>query len=285
MDITGFINLWIKWCTYWYNQFSGYLDDAILAISNGVNAFPGFAGKNTITLVSNTIQATCYSMLAVFTLIEIIHTYLNKGEEMRWEDVARMLIKLLICKNLLTIAPAILMVLQNTASSNIMGTEISTKVESIVTTSITLMKKDLNQYVSKIETSWSIKNTVYNMGVYLEVLFCGLGNLILAMLTTLMGIGIKAMAYLRSFEMIVLSSVSGIPLAFFAYSETKDIPKRFLLTYLAVSLQGLVIMICLSLYGNVLGTTSGKLGILIWAAITMLAISKSGQWAKDITGQ
>lgn len=280
-----YIDQWITWCTWWYMQYDQYINDAILATSNGINVLPNFAGRQTIETVNSAIEGTCYTMLAVFFLIEVINTYLTKGEEMRWEDVARMLIKLLICKNLLSMAPVILSVLQSTVSSTILGTEIESSVTGIAGTQIEMMKSDMLRYLEEIKYGNSIKNMIHNTGVMMEITFTGLANWVLALLTTLLSLLIMAMAYLRAFELVILGALSGIPLVFYAYSETKDIPKRFLLNYLAVCLQGLVIMVCLTLYANLLQGAGGKLSVLIWGVVSAFAVTKSGQWAKDVLGQ
>lgn len=286
MDIAKSVDTWIEWCTAIYNLFGGLLDEASTAITKGIHTLPGDAGNETITLVTDSIQGTCYSMLVVFFLIEVITVYLQKGEEMKWEEIFRMLIKLLICKNLIIIAPVILSVLQSTISTAIMGDNgLGSTVDGIVTQCIDLMKNDLLQYKEQAKTGWGIKAIISNMGVWLTVLLMGIMNWFLALIITLMGVIIMAFSFLRAFEMTILAALCGIPLTFYAYSETKDIPKRFLLNYLAVCMQGLVLMVCLTLYGKLLPTANGKFWILIYTGITALGIARSGQWAKDVVGQ
>lgn len=280
------IKTWIRFIEYWTSIFQENINDCVTVITSPIVSFASGAGGTTIEVVRSSIEGTCYTMLGVFALIEIIDTFTKKGEEMRWEEVARLLIKVLICKNLITIAPVILAILQSTVTTVLQDSSLGASLENLESVLNAELSATLNGYVSRIiYDAKGYKVFFKNIGLIIEVFFSGAGSMLLAMAMCALSLLIRTMSYLRGFELVVMASIVGIPLSFWAYSETRDIPKRYLLNYLAVCLQGLLIVICVFLYSNIIGNTTNKIEMLFWTYVLYQAVNKTGEWALKSIGQ
>ncbi len=107
------------------------------------------------------------------------------------------------------------------------------------------------------------------------------------------GMVVIVIAYARMFELYVYMSASPLPCAFLPMEESR-IPKRFFLSFAGVCLQGLFIIIAIKLYQAVCVDTiipavqsSSALSdiafnMLLGALVLVMAVVKSGQWAKAI---
>lgn len=102
---------------------------------------------------------------------------------------------------------------------------------------------------------------------------------------------IRVMAYARMFEIIVHVAISPIPCAFLPL-EGSQMTKKFFLSFAAVSLQGLFMIICVRLFGVIItsslaGTSGGTaddivFNLLVGALVLVMSIIKTGQWSKSI---
>lgn len=107
-------------------------------------------------------------------------------------------------------------------------------------------------------------------------------------------IGIIGIAYGRLIEIYVHMALAPIPLATCVSEEYSHIGKKFIQSYVAVCLQGLVMLIVCSIFSGLSSTLmnptdensfmGGGVGFIV-AAFTLLGVLfKSGTWAKQIVG-
>lgn len=287
---TTFLHEWIAdliaTITLFTDIFQNNIGDSVTVISSPVVSFASGAGGTTIETVRATLEGVCYTMLAVFAMIEIVDAFTKKGEDMRWEEVARLLIKVIICKNLITAAPVILTIIQSTVSAALENSALGANLDNISTSLSTGLTANLRNYLTKIIYDKKGYNIFFkNFGLIFKILLSGVGGILLSIVMSVLSLVIRATSYLRGFELVVMASVAGIPLSFWAYSETKDIPKRFLLNYLAVCLQGLLLMICVFLYANIIGSITVQFEMLFWTSVLFMAVNKTGEWASKVIGQ
>lgn len=280
--ITDFIAL----IEFWTDIFQDNIGDCVSVISSPVASFASGAGGTTIETVRASLEGVCYTMLAVFAMIEIVDAFTKKGEDMRWEEVARLLIKVIICKNLITIAPVILTIVQGTVTTALENSELGASLDNLSSTLSTGLTAKLRNYTTEIIYDKKGYNVfLKNFGLILRIIMSGVGGILLSVIMSGLSLVIRATSYLRGFELVVMASVAGIPLSFLAYSETKDVPKRFLLNYLAVCLQGLLLMICVFLYANIINGITGQFEMLFWTFVLFMSVNKTGDWALKVTGQ
>ena len=108
---------------------------------------------------------------------------------------------------------------------------------------------------------------------------------------------IKAIAYARVFELSVYLAIAPLPCAFLPM-ENSRIPKKYFLTFASVSLQGVFIILSTKLYGVICSsaimdlitsdsatTTDMINNIFMGAIVLLMAVIKSGSWAKGILAE
>jgi hypothetical protein len=92
----------------------------------------------------------------------------------------------------------------------------------------------------------------------------------------------------RMFEIMVYSTVAPLPLATLAGEVSHDTAKKFILNYISVCLQGVIILISFRLFGGIMADSfagnTDMLTYLMLVVVFMLVLFKSGTWAKNIVG-
>jgi len=90
---------------------------------------------------------------------------------------------------------------------------------------------------------------------------------------------------------ILLTAVAPLPLATLAGDGTQGIAKKFLQTYFAVCLQGVVLLIGTMLYGAILSSfvSSGEAveamkQMVLVSFVLLIIFVKSGSWSRQLTG-
>jgi hypothetical protein len=119
--------------------------------------------------------------------------------------------------------------------------------------------------------------------------------IIVMLAINIIAILIRVIAYARMFEILVYIAVAPLPCAFLPLGDSGSagrIPKKFFLSFTAVCLQGLFILISLNLYAAIctdvfsggLGTQPSDIAynVLLGALVLCVAVFKSGGWAKQI---
>lgn len=247
------------------------LNSAIQILSNGMTATYTAEANNIQTL----IKPLAMTLLSILFLVDLIDMSTRKGDEMRWEDVARALIKLLICKNLMIIAPTIMSAMYNSIAATI-GAVLS---GSVSTNLVDVLKATFEASIPDDATGVleSIMTALKQVMAYIEIL-------ISCLIVNFVSIFIKVMSYGRMFELTVLESLSPIPIAFAGWGETKDVPKRFLMSYFGTCLQGLAMVVCYKIFLAIIGSPASIGEFLMFTVCLLVGCFSSGKWAKDSLG-
>jgi len=140
----------------------------------------------------------------------------------------------------------------------------------------------------------------------------GLGSLlgllattaILALAILAAGLFIQVVAFSRMFEIYVYIAVSPLPAAFFPLGNGDGtgfsrITARFIRGFAAVCLQGVIMILCLNIFGTIMATavagmtppvgTDGVASViglatamLLGSIVLVMSVAKAGSWAKSI---
>lgn len=256
------------------NSVKGALDNlnsAIQVLSNGMTATYTAEANNIQTL----IKPLAITLLSILFLIDLIDMSTRKGDELRWEDVARTLIKLLICKNLMEIAPTIMSAMYNSIATTIGTLLAGTVNDDLVDVLKATFEASIPDNASGVLES--IMAAVKQVMAYVELL-------ISCLIVNFVSIFIKVMSYGRMFELTVLESLSPIPIAFAGWGETKDVPKRFLMNYFGTCLQGLAMVACYKIFLAIIGSPASIGEFLMFTVCLLVGCFSSGKWAKDSLG-
>ncbi|WP_010233476.1 VirB6/TrbL-like conjugal transfer protein, CD1112 family [Clostridium arbusti] len=195
-------------------------------------------------------------------------------EYMRWENVAKTLFKLVVCK----------MILQNVLQllTGIFAISSSIVADIGLSTNITLNSIDY----TPIQQAWDKLGITNIGGMIMFVMNLGL----LRTIMFIVGIAITVIVYGRMIEIYLYTALSPIPMAGLVGDNTRSTALNFIKSYAAVCLQGVVILVCVALYSGLLKSAaigSGETGLVticMYSCVLLLILVKSGSWAKKLTG-
>ena len=259
-----------------YITFYQNVNEAVALLTQGLRDNASVSA--TINQVTTVTSGIALSVISLLFLVDLIQNTLLKADELRWEDVLKVLLKLLIAKSICSYMPSFLEAIYLKISSAITTIGVTMNAGNVEVIKITQLINDA------MPTGTGIKDCIAQIAFYVS---CQLPNLI-------MGIGsiiIKVMAYGRLIELYILLAISPIPCGFIPWKGTSDIPKRFVLNFVAVSLQGLVIVVCCKIYNALVtgitysgSSTTVILNMTIMACVLIFTVVVSGKWAKQLVG-
>ena len=127
------------------------------------------------------------------------------------------------------------------------------------------------------------------------------------MAVKLCGLLVQVMAYGRMFELYCLLCISPLPCAFYPLGDGSGggfsrITRKFLLNFVGVCLQGVMIIVCIKIFNIIMVSAvdnmSGGVGLgsgdaatnisnlcysmLLGGIVLVMSCAKSGQWAKSV---
>ena len=279
----------------------GVLNDYLASLITG--ALEGFdamveraaevlgGGLDSWGAVANFAQAVlrpfCLIVIGICLLIELGQVS-SKVDIIKWEHGLKISVKMVLSVLLLDIAPLFLEACYAQAASWITAGTAFGGGSSFGST----INAEIVEIVSGVSGLWA------NIGLFLSVI-------ILILAIQLCGLVIAAIAFGRMFELYVYIAVSPLPCAFFPLGDGTGggfsrITAKFLRSFAAVCLQGVMMIICMRIFGmimtNVIAdsiTASAGLEdsvrvselcytMLLGAIVLVMSVIKCGSWAKSI---
>ena len=229
--------------------------------------------------IADAIKALATTLLAIFVTAEVLSEINRKGDDFRWEDTLRLVIKLLIIKNIVDISPTVMSAMYNSVNDIILnlGTGATSLDEGLNASAIAFGQKVMDD----IDGCSGIKFLRQSF-IYTKFWISMIGIKVCGLL-------VDVVAFSRVIQLLMLRTLSPIPVVFCGWSETKDTTKRFALAFFAVCLQGLVISVCFRVYivilsQPVIANMSTTTGMLIATLVLAKAVMSSGNWAKELLG-
>jgi hypothetical protein len=277
-----------------FSDFLGYLIylaitnfETWIGIANGfLSAHLDATWDNIFTSITTIIMPFATLIIGICLLIELAQVA-AKVETIKWEYGIKLGFKMAMSVALLNILPVFLQAcyLQAAAWINtVAGFGTGIEMGSLYLAQIGNMVDSVS--------GWSV------FGLFIS-------TVVLVLAFQICGIIIMAIAFGRMFEIYVYLAISPIPAAFFPLGDGTGggfsrITMKFLRSFAAVCLQGVIMMICLRIFGLLVDTTlneafeaniaiGGAAGVtqvmltFVLGAITLvIAIVKSGSWAKSV---
>ena len=235
---------------------------------------------------ANVLSPACNTILALCLMIELVQT-LQKSDIMKWEYALKTGVKIVLARVCLDSAPILLKACYLQAQEWIIG------IDRISTWQTTLAVDGL--YYPIMNTSG-----FESLGVFMMCFIFPLAIAICGLIVQVVAIG-------RIFEIYVYLAVSPVPMAFLPLGTGTDgiasrITLKFLKTFIAACLQGVMMMIVLRIFGTVMkgiieslsdsilengiSSTSDITDFLFISLLSCIAlvmsVLKSGQWAKNV---
>ena len=229
---------------------------------------------NVLSIVENAanlLTGVAITVISFLFVVDLIQNVLMKMEDLRYEDIVKVLMKMLFAKMFSSYMSLLILGIYG------LITNVITKVSTSV---------DLSDVAINIVNNIKVPEGFINSAIFL---ICNIFPIIVLQLA---GIIIKVMAYARMFEFFVLVAISPIASSFLPYKGTSDITKKFILGVVSVLLQGLVMLISIQIYAKLMENftpdVSSTLTLLLqtttMSCVLLMAITSSGKWAKQVVG-
>lgn len=268
------------------NGFDSTVSSAQDVLTGGL--FDTNAVWSSVLALSNALKPFCYVVIGICLLIEIAQVA-AKVDIIKWEHGLKLCVKMVFAKLCIDIAPTFLRACYNQASlwiSSAMSVGGYTNLGSLMTT-------EVETQISSISGIWSVIGLLASC-------------LLLSMAVKICGLLIQVIAFGRMFELYVLLAVSPLPCAFFPLGDGSGggmsrITQKFFKNFIAVCLQGVMIIISIRIFYMIVGTaltsliTSASGGsdpttvvtdlcyvMLLAGIVLVMAVAKCGSWAKSI---
>lgn len=268
------------------NGFDSTVSSAQDVLTGGL--FDTNAVWSSVLALSNALKPFCYVVIGICLLIEIAQVA-AKVDIIKWEYGLKLCVKMVFAKLCIDVAPTFLRACYNQASlwiSSAMSVGGYTNLGSLMTT-------EVETQISSISGIWSVIGLLASC-------------LLLSMAVKICGLLIQVIAFGRMFELYVLLAVSPLPCAFFPLGDGSGggmsrITQKFFKNFIAVCLQGVMIIINIRIFYMIVGTaltsliTSASGGsdpttvvtdlcyvMLLAGIVLVMAVAKCGSWAKSI---
>ena len=263
-------------------RFDGMVLDAQSILTDS----SGGAWDNILTL-SNVIKPFCLVIIGICLLIELAQVA-AKVDLIKWEHGLKVGVKMVLAKVCLDVAPNFLRACY--AQANAWVTALAADYQPIG-----------RQMADQIR---GLDIASINLG---QALWLAMSMLLVLLGIMACGMVIKVIAYGRIFELYVYLAVSPIPCAFFPLGDgtgggMSRVTGKFLKSFAAVCLQGVMMIVCIRIFNIVMGSTvisqleqvlggdadvSTKITdvsytMLMGAIVLVMSITKCGGWAKSI---
>ena len=251
----------------------------------------GLSSWVNVLAIADILKPFAYTVIAICLLIEMAQVA-AKVDVMKWEHGLKLGVKMVFSKVCIDVAPSFL------EACYLQSTKWITSASAIGLGGIT----DLGSLVDgNMET---LMDQVSGLGNVLG-LFASLIIVVIAI--KICGLLIQVIAFGRMFEMYVYLAVSPLPCAFFPLGEGSGgnfsrITGKFFKNFAAVCLQGVMMIICMRLFGVIIGnaftthmTDALAAGqgeavaisdlcytMLLGAIVLVMSVAKCGSWAKGI---
>lgn len=268
------------------NGFDSTVSSAQDVLTGGL--FDTNAVWSSVLALSNALKPFCYVVIGICLLIEIAQVA-AKVDIIKWEHGLKLCVKMVFAKLCIDVAPTFLRACYNQASlwiSSAMSVGGYTNLGSLMTT-------EVETQISSISGIWSVIGLLASC-------------LLLSMAVKICGLLIQVIAFGRMFELYVLLAASPLPCAFFPLGDGSGggmsrITQKFFKNFIAVCLQGVMIIINIRIFYMIVGTaltsliTSASGGsdpttvvtdlcyvMLLAGIVLVMAVAKCGSWAKSI---
>ena len=268
------------------NGFDSMVSNAQDVLTGG--AFDTNSVWSSVLNLSNVLKPFCYVVIGICLLIEIAQVA-AKVDIIKWEHGLKLCVKMVFAKLCIDIAPTFLRACYNQASMWIIsatGTGNYTNLGSLMTT-------EIESQISSINGIWAVIGLLASC-------------LLLSMAVKICGLLIQVIAFGRMFELYVYLAVSPLPCSFFPLGDgagggMSRITVKFFKNFIAVCLQGVMIIICIRIFYMIVGTAITALvgtatagtdpttvvtdlcyTMLMAGIVLVMAVAKCGSWAKGI---
>lgn len=270
----------------------GLIDSALRGFDNSLIDASETLGKggdywDNISELSQYLHPACYVIMTLCLAIEL-SLVLMRGETIKIETIFRLMLKIGFSKICIEVAPSFLKACYLQAQDWISSLANAGNVSFGGTAT-----DNLGGIIQEAE----------GIGNILGMFLC---SFVVVLAIKICGLMIQVMAYGRMIEIFVYLVISPLPISFFPLgngdgSGFSSITIGFLKTFMAVCLQGVMMVVAMRVFDIVVGqsiadalnviqgepsavVTDTLFTMLLGSIALVLAVVKSGSWAKSVMG-
>jgi len=265
--------------------------DDMVNSADGILRGTSFTGHNVWDAVlglTDALKPFCYTIIGICVLIELAQVA-SKVDIIKWEHGLKVAVKLCISKLCIDEAPTFLRACYLQANRWVLRARNMGSYTNLGD----LYESDIRTNLDSISGLWSIIGLLATC-------------MILSMAIKICGLMVQVIAFGRMFEIYVYLAASPLPCAFFPLGDgtgsgMSRITMKFFKNFIAVCLQGVMIMLCIRIFYMVVGTAMDNLyataiagtnatavvsdlcyTMLLGGVVLVMAVAKCGSWAKGI---
>lgn len=225
--------------------------------------------------VSAIIEPIALTIITICFLIEFLKITIQM-DILKWEYALKVFFKFVFAKVCIDVSFKLLGAIYATGAEWIAS--VGTSASTIGSTAWTAIETEINGY-----NFMDMLGLVVSMGLIFLAIW-------------VVSLIVQVVAYARKFELVIYLAVAPLPCAFLPLEDGggSRIPKKYILTFASICLQGLFIIMSIKLYGMLcneeiqatitaggnVGTIAGQL--LIASLVLVMAVVKSSSWARSI---
>lgn len=253
-----------------FNNLNEIIQGSVELVTKPIESLTGI--WSVINSVNSAILPVGYSLLTLFFLIGLVNKSMS-FRIIRIEDIIRLLTRLLIAKAVMVRSFDLMNMIYNMSMSAIFSVNVSVETIKIVDTAA------LAEQISK-------------MNLIEKILFQSQFTPI-SIVSFILNIMVFVICYGRILEICVHTALSPIPISMLSSEDYAGSTKRFFQHYIAICLQGLIIVLVGMLFGGLAETLLVNVGenadfgigtSIALSIMLILVLSKSEAWAGKITG-
>lgn len=275
----------IKWLlNSAFKGFGNMVKDSV-GLLTGTEASWIIKAKGMVLTISDALNPFCQTIIALCLLIELAQTTM-KVDMLKWEHGLKVCIKMVLAKVCIDVAPDFLWACYLQAGEWI--SSIGGNVEDL--------RNLCNQFT---RSAYESLDGVSGAGAILSLF---LSSLFILVAIKICGLLIKVIAFGRMFEILVYLAISPLPCAFFPLGDgagggISRITQKFFKSFIAVSLQGVMMLVCIKVYNIIIETilstpptaTDAAAQVselcyvmLMGSIVLVMSVARCGSWAKSI---
>ena len=269
MDKQDIINL----ISSYFDNFTATANRAMEMVAQLPEVFSP-TSANMVSTIASSIMPIAYIIATLFFMIDLCNKTLM-FETANYEVVIKLLLRYILAKVIIDNCREIMDIIFS-AFSGIASTISSAGSLLLGDTA----KQALIDQINAIDGGFAGINY---LSFYLKLMPSMLIIFVVTLLVSIIVLG-------RMFEIFVYTAIAPLPVATLAGEMSHDTFKKFIQSYIAVCLQGVIIIIAFQLFGSLTTdafSSSEPASIMTYLmTITVFALTlfKSGTWAKQIVG-
>ena len=216
--------------------WNGKLSEIYTLVTQSPSDFRGGTIWGIITNINGALQAVGFALLVLFFVIGVVKTMGNFSEIKRPEQALKLFLRFAIAKGIVTYGMELMLAIFKI-------------IQGIVST---IMAKSTFQ-ATGVSLPQQIIDSINNCGFFESIPLWAI-TLLGGLFVTVLSFILILTVYGRFFKLYMYTAIAPIPLSSFAGEPTQNVGKSFLKSYVAVCLEGAIIVLACIIFSSFAGS-------------------------------